>query len=74
MISAKEDYEKLAKRLAETRCELQKKCPIKYLPSIVFQVRLRRSEITEKTQTTHNKKLCQLSEEQINLCLGLKIQ
>ena len=64
MISAKEDYEKLAKRLAETRCELQKKCPIKYLPSIVFQVRLRRSEITEKTQTTHSKKLCQLSEEQ----------
>ena len=64
MFSAKENQEKITNRLAEKRSELQKKCPIKCLPSIVFQVRLKRSEIIEKTQNIHSKKLSQLSEEQ----------
>ena len=53
MISAKENHEKITNRLAEKRSELQKKCPIKCLPSIVFQVRLKRSEIIEKN-TEHS--------------------
>ena len=50
IISAKENQDKITNRLAEKRSELQKKCPIKCLSSIVLQVRLRRSEITEKNR------------------------